>query len=71
MFIKQHAMLKINTWYRKSTNEWVGEIQIGSDLYDYNGTNRVTGSTEKEARNAAFAAIGHSLLQMTWTKEEN
>ena len=54
----------IDTRWRKSTSEWIGEINLSG-----NGTSetaRYTGRTEEEARNAAFAAVGYLLLQTTF-----
>jgi hypothetical protein len=60
----EHATVKIRTWFRESTGEWVGEID-----YTANGTAgcaRYTGETEEAARNAAFASVGYILLASTW-----
>lgn len=62
--MKTQATIKISTWYRDSTQEWVGEIEYQTD--DMNGNARYTGATEKEARNAAFVAVGYNLLSTDW-----
>lgn len=58
------ASIQITTWFRDSTNEWVGEITFRAG--DTDGTARYTGATEAEARNAAFAAVGYLLLETTF-----
>jgi hypothetical protein len=58
------ATVEITTWFRESTNEWVGEIDFRAG--DMSGTVRYTGATEAEARNAAFAAVGGQLLETTF-----
>lgn len=62
------ASIKIETWFRESTGEWIGEISYDAGGID--GSARYTGRTESEARNAAFAAIGYLLLKSTWDKPE-
>jgi len=52
--------LNVHTWFRKSTNEWIGEINYQTPVTD--GIARFTGATEREAFNAAAAEIGHCLL---------
>lgn len=54
----------ITTWFRESTKEWIGEIDYQTSTTS--GQARYTGNTEKEARNAAYAAIGYVLLETTF-----
>jgi len=62
--VTNQATLNVTTWYRNSTREWVGEIDLVTR--DTSGTFRFTGATENEARDAAFAAIGGILLETTF-----
>lgn len=55
---------KITTFYRSSTNEWVGEINYQGK--DYGGTARYTGESESQALNAAIAAVSYHLLETTF-----
>lgn len=64
---KENAEIRYSLWFRESTQEWVGEIH-----YNYLGTDgefRTTGKTPEEARNAAFACIGHCLMECVWNQE--
>lgn len=61
------ANIKIQTWFRKSTNEWIGEIAFHTKFTD--ATSHFPSKTEEGARNAAFAAIGYELLEATWEEE--
>lgn len=61
--------IRIETWYRDSTQEWVGEVQINV-TNEIHQISRVTGETEESARNAAFAATGGYLMNVVWTIEE-
>jgi hypothetical protein len=61
---KIQATVEVSTWFRDSTNEWVGELAYRAG--GTSGTGRYTGATEAEARNAAFAAIGYQLLETTF-----
>jgi hypothetical protein len=62
----EQAQLTIITFFRESTNEWVGEIQYTSKEYETSGIARYAGKTENEARNAAFAMTGAVLLELTY-----
>lgn len=56
--------VKIHTWYRRSTKEWVGEIEYHNRKV--NGLSRYTGKTEREAMTAALACVGKDLLAATF-----
>lgn len=62
--MKQFAEVKIYTFYRDSTEEWVGEIELRTN--DRATWARYTGATEEAARNAAIAAVGYQLLEITF-----
>lgn len=62
--MKTQATIKISTWYRDSTQEWVGEIEYQTE--HVNGNARYTGKTENEARNAAFATVGYHIIETDW-----
>lgn len=61
--------IKITTFYRESTQEWVGEVDIDVPD-DYKGIHRWTGKTEEEAKRAVYALLGYELLSMDQTIEE-
>ncbi len=61
---KKQGTVSITTWFRDSTNEWVGEVTYKAN--DTSGVARYTGETEESARNAAFSAVGYILLATTW-----
>jgi hypothetical protein len=63
------AKISIHCWYRRSTKEWVAEITL--QYLDTAGSYRYTGKTNKEARNAAFAAIGGILMDIAIDADEN
>ena len=58
------ADIKVITWYRQSTNQWIGQVDYLSNGIE--GSALYTGETENEARNAAFCAIPYLLLQTTF-----
>lgn len=60
----EQGTVRITTWFRDSTGEWIGEITY--TVNDTGGTACYTGETEEAARNAAFAAVGCLLLSTTW-----
>lgn len=64
MKMKTDATVNVVTFYRKSTKEWVGEVNYNA--HDTDGCARYPAPTENEARNAAYAAIGYLLLETTW-----
>lgn len=61
--MNKQAVVKVATWFRKTTKEWIGEIEYQAN--GIKGVARYTGATENEARNAAFAALGLVLLETT------
>ena len=62
--MKQFAEIKIFTFYRDSTKEWVGVVDLRANDHDVSA--RYTGATEEAARNAAIAAVGYQLLETTF-----
>lgn len=65
----EQAEMTINTFFRESTGEWVGEINYKSERYENFGIARYTGKTENEARNAAFAMASSVLMELTFDEE--
>lgn len=63
---KTIANIKITSWFRESTMEWVAEMDLKG--CDYYANTRMTGHTEKEALCALYAAIGYQLLEMQLEK---
>lgn len=62
------AEVKIEIWFRESTNEWVTDIIYVTK--DVAGNARFPGKTKEESRNAALAGIGHTLLETVWMENE-
>ena len=64
--IKTDIDIRIKTYFRNSTAEWVCQIEYKLSDPDVGGIARYTGKTEEEARNCGLACLPHRILEEYW-----